>query len=245
MKKIQIKLIFRILLLLIGTLSLISVAFLSLVANPTIGFTLQAIISAAMMLYAMFFNKISRRLHILLGLLCVLPITFALFLLVYGNIDNVSYNEDVVIVLGAGVNGERVSRPLAHRLNTAIAYWEQNTDAYIIVCGGLGNRAIITEAEAMARYLIARGVPSTRILLEERSTSTYENLVFAKEILESHFPDGFSALLITNDFHIYRAVHTARYVGLDVGHIGAYTDWYTWPINYLREILAVINFWFF
>jgi len=90
--------------------------------------------------------------------------------------------------------------------------------------------------------LTARGIPRDKILLEELSTSTYENLVFAREILEEHFSDGFRAVLITNDFHIYRAVRTARRAGIDVNRIGAYTNWYTWPVNYLREILAVLNF---
>ena len=79
-------------------------------------------------------------------------------------------------------------------------------------------------------------------MLEEKSTSTVENLAFAKEILDEHFPEGFRAVVITSDFHIFRAVRTARFVGMDVGSMGAYTDWYTWPINYMREMLAIMNF---
>jgi len=180
-----------------------------LVANPTIGFAIQAVISVGIIVYAVFFNRISLKLHITAGVLCSIPLAFALFLGIYGNVSNADYNEDVVIVLGAGVNGERVSRPLAHRLDAAINYWNRNPDAYIVVCGGLGNRATISEAEAMARYLIARDIPEEKIILEEQSTSTYENLMFAKEILEERFPDGFNAALITNDFHIYRSVRTA------------------------------------
>lgn len=244
MKNIQKSMIIRVFFLLAGLLSLLSVALLSLVSNHTIGFTLQAGISVCLILYAAFFNKISKRMHALLGTLCLVPAIFVIFLFVYGNVSNASYDEDVVIVLGAGIIGETVTIPLARRLDAAIDYWNRNPDAYIIVCGGLGNRAVITEAEAMARYLAARGVPRERILLEELSTSTYENLRFAKGILDEHFPDGFSAVVITNDFHIYRAVRTARQVGIDANRIGAYTSWYTWPVNYLREMLAVMNFWF-
>jgi len=204
---------------------------------------MQGLISICLMLYAIFFNKIPKKIHILTTSLCLIPAVFALFLFAYGNMSNVDYTEDVVIVLGAGVNVEAVSRPLANRLNAAIDYWEQNPNAYIIVCGGLGNRAVITEAEAMARFLIARGVPPDQILLEDMSTSTYENLAFAKIILNEHFPHGFRAVLITNDFHIYRAVRTARHVGLDVSHVGAHTNVSTWPVNYLREMLAVMHMW--
>ena len=230
----------RKLLLIIGILSLFNVAFMYNVANPTIGFTLQAAISVFIILYGIFLKKIPKIVHIITGALFLIPIAFSLFLAIYGNTKNVDYTEDAVIVLGAGINEETVSKPLSRRLNEAVLYWEQNKDAYIVVCGGLGNRAVITEAEAMSRYLTARGVPIQNILLEESSTSTFENLAFAKEILDEHFPDGYRALLITNDFHVYRTVHTARLLGISAGHIGAPTDWYTIPVNYLREMTAVV-----
>ena len=234
----------RTILFVIGILSLINIILLPLVANPTIGFTVQAIISVCLILYAAFFRRIPKKIHALAGVLCLIPVMFALFLGIYGNVSNVDYEEDAVIVLGAGVHVETVSRPLAHRLDAAVEYWNQNTGSYIVVCGGLGNRAVITEAEAMARYLAARGVPRESILLEERSTSTHENLSFAKEILDGYFPDGFRAVVITNDFHIYRAMRTAQQIGITAGYVGAYMDWYTWPVNYLREMLAVMYMWF-
>lgn len=225
-----------------GFLSLINVGFMYIVANPTIGFTLQAILSIALIFYAIFFKDIHRFVHIAIIILFLIPLTFSIFLGVYGNRSQVDYTEDVVIVLGAGVNGTMVSRPLAHRLNAAVDYWQNNPDAMIIVTGGLGNRATITEAEAMSRFLVWRGIPEEAILLEEYSTSTYENLVFAKEIATEHFPDGFQAVLVTNDFHIYRATRLAWQIGVDVHPLGAHTDWYSWPVNYLREIVAIINF---
>ena len=235
----------KIILFTLGILSLVNVVLLFMVSNFTIGFLLQAIISVFIIVYAIFLKRIPKKIHITTGILCLFPVVFVIFLFIYGNVSNADYDEDVVIVLGAGIIGENVTRPLANRLNTALSYWQRNPEAYIIVCGGLGNRALITEAEAMARFLTARGVPRERILLEDRSTSTYENLVFAKEILNEHFQDGFRSVLVTNDFHIFRAVHTARNIGINVNRIGAYTSWYTWPVNYLREMLAVINMWVF
>jgi len=237
--------ILRIILVLLGLLSLANVVIVLRVSNPTIGFAIQAAISVFVIAYAAFFTKIPNKLHITMGVLCLIPISLVAFLFIYGNTSNADYTEDVIIVLGAGVRGQSVTRPLARRLDEAIVHWRENTDAYIVVTGGLGNRATITEAEAMARYLAVRGVPRERILLEDMSTSTYENLKFAREILDEYFPDGFSAVVITNDFHIYRAVRTARTVGIDVTRRGAYTDWYSWPVNYLREMLAVVNMWVF
>ena len=236
----------RIVLVLIGILSLANVLLLTRISNPTVGFTLQGVLSVGLIVYALLLRKLPKWVHFAMGGIAVIPLVFALFLAIYGNVSNADYTEDVVIVLGAGIHGEQVSRPLARRLDTAIDHWRRNPEVTIVVTGGLGNRAVITEAEAMARYLMARGVPEAQILREGLSTSTYENLIFAKEILDEVFPDGFSAVVITNDFHIYRAVRTARHAGLnDVRRSGAETAWYTWPTNYLREMLAVISLWVF
>jgi len=237
--------IIRIILALAALLLMLNAAMLLRISNPTIGFLLQGLVSLFVMAYAILFNKIPKRVHFAMGGLALIPIVFVAFLFVYGNTSNVTGNEDVVIVLGAGVRGESVTRPLARRLDAAFYHWQEHPHMYIAVTGGLGSRATITEAEAMARYLVARGMPRERIILEELSTSTYENLKFAYGILAEYFPHGFSAVVVTNDFHIYRAVRTARAVGLDVTRLGAYTDWYSWPVNYLREMLAVVNFWVF
>jgi len=235
--------IIRIALFVFGALLLVNAIILWSMINPTIGWYLQVAISLAIITYAALFNKIPRKLHFAALALSLIPLLFASFLAIYGNTSRVDHEEDAVIVLGAGVQGERVTRILAHRLNAALAYWEQNPDAYIVVTGGLGNRATITEAEAMARFLVERGIPQERILLEDQSTSTYENLLFADAILGEQFPQGYRAVVVSNDFHMYRAVRTARQAGLEVGHIGARTDWYTWPVNYIREMVAVVNAW--
>ncbi|MCL2372509.1 MAG: YdcF family protein [Defluviitaleaceae bacterium] len=234
--------VIRVLLVLVGLISLANLLLVLNVSNPTIGFALQAVVSVLIIAYGAFFKLIPKRVHVAAVVLCTFPVALVVFLFMYGNTGNVTYSEDVVIVLGAGVRGESVTRPLARRLDTAFYYWQRNQDAYIIVTGGLGSRATITEAEAMARYLERRGMPRSRILLEEYSTSTYENLKFAQQILNEHFQGGFEAVLVTNDFHIFRAVQTARSLGLSVNRRGAYTDWYSWPVNYLREMLAVVNF---
>ena len=236
--------IVRIALYVLGGLLLANALLLLPVINPTIGWYMQVGLSGAMLLYAVLFKKIPRKIHVIAMAAFAIPVVFASFLAIYGNINRTTHEEDVIIVLGAGVRDETVSRVLAHRLNAAQAYWEQNPQIYIVVTGGLGNRATITEAEASARYLQARGVPRERIILEDRSTSTYENLIFTQEILQMElFPDGFTAVVVSNDFHIYRAHRLARQVGMDATTLGARTDWFMWPVNYLREMTAVVNAW--
>ena len=227
----------------VGVLIIIRMFMIPTTSRMAIGMILQVIAFGAIGVYALFFTKFSKKLHILICFCFLIPTIFISFLAIYGNRSTATFDEDVIIVLGAGINVENISSPLARRLNTAIYYLERNPNAYVIVCGGLGVRATITEAEAMARHLHSRGIPHERILLEDMSTSTLENLTFAQEILNEHFPDGFTAVVVSNDFHMFRAVRTARRIGMDVTHLGASTPPTLLAENYLREMLATINFW--
>jgi uncharacterized SAM-binding protein YcdF (DUF218 family) len=233
----------RKILMVMGVLLLLNMAILSYVSNFNAGLVVQGLVSVGIILYAVFFEKVPKNLHITIGILCLIPLILVTFLCIYGNTNNATYDEDVVIVLGAGIRGERVSTPLARRLDKAVEYYSRNPDCIIAVCGGQGFQEDITEALAMERYLVARGIPREAIVKEENSTSTYENVSFAREILETRFPTGFSSVLITNDFHVYRAVRIARYAEVSVNHIGAHTEWYILPCTYLREMLAVANLW--
>ena len=171
----------------------------------------------------------------------LIPLSMMLFLASFGNRAGVDFQEEVAIVLGAGLNKDQVTPHLAERLNTALLFAKQNPNAYLIVSGGLGERQLITEAEAMKRYLVDRGVPAARIIQEEASASTYENLVFSQQILQEKFPEEVRIALITNDFHIYRALSLAHDLGLNAYPLGAPTPWNAWLLNYLRESVAVFN----
>lgn len=233
--------IIRIILLIIGSLALLNGALYALITILSIGSVILMILSSGLIVYAIFYKKIPKMIHIIGLILCLIPISFIIFLTIYGNTSNVDYDEDVIIVMGAGVRGERVSMILARRLDSAIEYLSMNPNAMVIVCGGLGDRATITEAEAMKRYLVARGIAENRIIKEDLSTNSYENLLFAKEILEGYFPDGFRAVITTSDFHLFRTLYVASNVGIDATRIGARTDWYALPSNYMRELLAIVN----
>ena len=231
----------RAVLLILGVLALVNVILVSFISNLYLPMAVQAAISIVIILYAVFLKKIPRMIHIIAGVLCLIPISIAAFLFIYGNTGNTDYSEDVIIVLGAGVRGETVSVHLARRLDIASEYLSGNPDAVVVVCGGLGDRAVITEAEAMERYLTASGIAPERIIREERSTSTYENLAFAKDILDGYYPDGFIAVVTTNDYHMFRAVYLASRVGIHAHRAGASTPLLSLPTNYLREMMAIVN----
>jgi len=113
------------------------------------------------------------------------------------------------------------------------------------VSGGQGFQESIPEAYAMERYLLARGIPAGKIMMEDKSTSTYENFLFSKALLDKALPSPYTAVLITNDFHVYRAGMIAQSAGITARHIGAPTVWYTVPVSYMREMMAVVAFWVF
>jgi len=175
--------------------------------------------------------------------ICFILVLFSGFLAIYGNRDNAQYNEDLVIILGAGIRNNQVSPSLAQRLDKAVEYHRKNPRAVLIVSGGKGTQERISEALAMEQYLITKGIPAEQIIKEEKSTSTYENFLFSKELLKQKFPQGCLTVFITSDFHIYRAEKMARSTGITARRIGANTVWYTIPANYLREMLAVIKTW--
>ena len=164
------------------------------------------------------------------------------FIAVYGQYDNADYNEDAVIVLGAGINGDKVTYPLKVRLDKAMEYHKLNPDAVIVVTGGQGFQETVTEAYAMEKYLVQNGVEPSKIIKEEKATSTNENMRFSKKLLK----EDSKVVVITNNFHIYRAVSIAKLEGLDnVTHIHAGLQWYNIVPCYIRECLAVLKMWVF
>ena len=94
----------------------------------------------------------------------------------------------------------------------------------------------------MERYLVSRGVPEDRIIQEGWSTSTYENFVFAKSLLDAHFDADYTSAFITSDYHVFRAGEIADDAGIGGTHAHADTPWYQIPVDYVREFLAITKF---
>jgi len=147
----------------------------------------------------------------------------------------------VLIVLGARVNGYQPSLILRLRLEAALEYMNDNPYAVAILTGGLGSRAYISEAESMQRWLVANGICQGRLFLEEHSTSTYENLAFARRIMDEHnLPHDVA--LASDGFHMFRAQYLAGQVGLSAGAVPSRTPYRLLPYYWLREAIAIL-FW--
>jgi uncharacterized SAM-binding protein YcdF (DUF218 family) len=178
------------------------------------------------------------------GVLAYVAFLFACFLLysfVYGRIRP-KRDVDFVVVLGAGLNGARVPPLLASRLDRGRAVFDaavaKGRDANLVTSGGQGADEDVPESHAMADYLVDRGVPRDRILLEDRSTTTQENLTFSGSIMGELRPD-YRCLVVTNNFHVLRAALLARKTKVNGQVIGAPTAWYYWPSATIREFVAI------
>lgn len=150
---------------------------------------------------------------------------------------------DYIVVLGAGIRGENLTATLKDRLDKTIEYLDKTEcKGNVIVSGGQGPGESITEAEAMTKYLVGNGVPKDKIILEDKATSTYENLKYSKKIIEDSSGksiDDLNILIVTTDFHAMRSKLLAKRNGYgDVNLYTSETKWYLAPSMYAREFFA-------
>ena len=146
---------------------------------------------------------------------------------------------DSIVVLGAGLVGERPSRALAYRLDRAVELWQQRPTIPIVVSGGQGPDEVIPEAEAMERYLRAKGVPAQFIIQEDQATTTIENLHLSRALLQ---PQGRSRpAVVTNNFHTLRTSRLAERIWPGARVQGARTTWWYLPYATAREAAALVT----
>lgn len=144
---------------------------------------------------------------------------------------------DYVITLGAAVRGDRPTSPLLLRIQAAADYLEQNPDAIVIASGGQGKGEDISEAECIRNELILLGIDESRIILENRSTDTQENIRNSFALI----PEGAKVGIISNSYHIYRALRTAELQGFDACAVPA-RSLLPLGIHYtVREFFAVME----
>lgn len=236
----------RIACLAVGGILFLNGAILMLISNINMGYIALVFLGLMLLVGGLFYQKIPAWIKaVCLGGM-VLWFGFAAVLFGVGWTDTVDYQEDAMIVLGAGLRGEKPSKVLRNRLDEAVQYHEKNPDALIVVSGGQGPQEEIPEAEAMARYLMEAGVAEEKIVKEDRSTSTYENFAFSKALLDESLGEEYEVAFVTNDFHILRAGSIAEQVGYeDPTHFHSKTPWYNVVCSGLRECLAMVKFWIF
>ena len=145
---------------------------------------------------------------------------------------------DYLLVLGAQIHGNGITKNLKKRLDTAVAYLEQNQGTRVVVSGGGGWR--LSEAAAMKAYLMEQGIASERIAVEEQSRDTAENMKFSKDLIEA----GSTVGIVTNGFHLYRSIRLARKAGMgNVSGLAAPADRLMALHYYVREAAGFLKDW--
>ena len=146
------------------------------------------------------------------------------------------------VILGCRVYGDRPSLILTERMDAAVSYLNENTDAVCIASGGQGADEDISEAECIYSYLVENGISPERIYTENQSTSTRENFAYSYEIIkENSLPQEIA--IVTNEFHAYRAGIIAGKLGLSYGAVPAKTARWLLPTYYARELFGVLYEW--
>ena len=155
-------------------------------------------------------------------------------------------DRDWLIVLGCGIRRDGTPTPLLKgRLDLALAFARRQEETTgklpgFVVSGGQGPDEIRSEADAMADYLLSRGVPAERILREDRSGDTAENMRYSAALIRARQPEAKTAFFTTN-YHVFCAGIKARQAGLDAVGMGAGTKWYFWPNAAVREFIGLLT----
>lgn len=182
-------------------------------------------------------RRISLVLLAIAAALAILAAVISVFMIKAAN--SAPNGSSTVIVLGCKVRGDVPSLMLGQRITAAYCYLEANPDAICIASGGQGADELISEAECIKRVLVERGIAEERIILEDKSTSTDENIRFSAGKMEEYGISG-SVTIVTNEFHQLRASMIADKYGLDSGAVSVRTTTYLLPTYWLREWFGVV-----
>ncbi|MEH6937216.1 YdcF family protein [Bacillus sp. JJ664] len=146
-------------------------------------------------------------------------------------------NADYIIVLGAGLKKNKPTLALKYRIETAAEYAKKNPKTKMIVSGGQGKDELISEAECMKIELIKLGIEEDRIIKEDLSTNTYENMKFSKNYIKANE----KGIIVTNDYHLFRSIKLAEKQGLHIVGLPAKTPTVILPTAYIRECLSILK----
>ncbi len=244
----------RILLMLCGGAGIADTIVISSFSSLNLGVLLPAILGTPLLLAGLFLPAFLRWGECGVGAVCkwifcsgylLLMVAFLITSLLINTAatNSAPAGADALIVLGAGLRGERPTLVLTRRLDTAIAYLKENPQTVAVLSGGKGDGEHIPEAEAMARYMEQHGINSERYIKEDGSRNTRENFTFSWELIRSRWGEQARIAFVTTDFHVYRATRVAEKQGIQAQGIAAPDVWYIKLNNYLRECVAVWQYW--
>lgn len=209
---------------------------------PLAGFILLGIVSARIYLVK---HNINLPVSIKIILYSIIIFGALIFIVVEGLIisgmrGQPSKNLDYIIILGAKVNGTTPSGTLERRIDRAYEYLTKNTNTIAILSGGQGEGEDISEGQCMYNVLVEKGISSDRLIIEDESTTTQENIQFSLDLI--HNNKDYTYGIVTNNFHVYRSVAIAKKMGYNMEGIPATNDIYTFTNYMVREFFAIIKY---
>lgn len=151
---------------------------------------------------------------------------------------------DYMVVLGAGVHGDQPSLSLRNRIDAAYDYLTAHPDVTAILSGGQGEGENLTEAQCMFDHLTAMGIDKSRLIMEDKATSTWENLNFSLDLIEEKYGQRPEKLgVLSSEYHLFRASLFTDACGVEFVGIPAKTTKISLRINYfMREVAGVWHY---
>ena len=157
-------------------------------------------------------------------------------------------NKDYIIILGCAIRSDGSLTPiLKSRVDSAVKFEhrqfkETGKHAVFVPSGGQGADEVISEGEAMERYLKGEGIPENQIYREDKSVNTYQNMKFSKEVIDKHNVEGkeVNIAFATTNYHIFRGYILSKKLGFTAQGISAKTKWYFFPNAFLREFIGLL-----
>ena len=154
-----------------------------------------------------------------------------------------NYDKDFVIILGSKINKDGTLTPLLKgRVDKAIEFAKKQYEStkkkiVYVPSGGQGRDEVTSEALAIKRYLFENGVDKDQIVIEDKSTSTIENMKFSKGKIDEINAKG-NIIFSTTNYHVFRSGVIACNQGIDCEGIGSKTKWYFYTNALIREFIA-------
>ena len=174
-----------------------------------------------------------------IGIGLLYTVSFTAFSVFVTSVEDMPDDADVYIVFGCKTNGYTPTYALRRRLDHAYGLLSSHPDAVAVLSGGQGDDETVSEAESMRAYLCGLGIDEGRLLIEDRSTSTAENIRYSAALLEKLGYGGKRLCAVSNDFHIKRILLQAKHTGVVLTASPAKTNsaWKLWQ-NLIREYMV-------
>ena len=184
-------------------------------------------------------HKAIKILFLIFLLIILLSFIITEVLIISNAKESHSENADYLILLGAGLNKDKPSVTLIERIYAVLKYSEKNSTAIIIASGGKGSNEKYSEAEVISKYLQDKGISNNRIIIEDKSGSTYENLNYSGKLIDNL---DTKIVIASSDFHLFRAKCIAKKLGYkNIGTLAGKTPLILLPNYYTREYFAIIK----